>query len=623
MEYIFPIMFFYIFIIKFNLSIERNKTHIYSNNIIKLSQYNLRYINFANNSDGDMIFYSTAFGSTTDRVFYGFKKNGRPFFQNESNYFLLINANKSLEQNKYESKTIFIKPFYNCQKEYLMSVGKIYSYVEIYDFDNNNKIYEKRINDFSSSNAVESYRNEAIFLESNNTGNYYLFGFTINENIKKFSFQIHKFNITLDKFKKENTTIIIDLIDNAYYHKLGVSCFKTEQRKIMCFYLTNDNKYNIIVYDFNLNKNANYSTEKNIHEGANPFYKCIHLKKEIGVFSYYKNDIVPIFLFKKYENKNKTIINYNFGEIILNNTYKFINSILRNDIIKLEENKICFSSTENEKKKIYITLINLFENDTKYKIRYYLLNINEIHNIFFHLDISVHSYNNLIALGFSYCEQSNCEARNEHKSALMILNYPNRTDKSFDLFNHSIYNPNSTINDYSINLENEVRIDNNLFGYKFSSIIIKNILNCDNPKFMSYLKGDDIFQNYYLQKNERVKMKFELNENDEYEPFKCILQYYYKVKEPELNEYDIFPELIEGSNETDYIEREYQGKLTIYNISFNEKLTSSCSNYICDLCVKNNIINCPVEEYLLNNLFKNIPLFCMEYNFPYKIIFNN
>ena len=79
MEFIFSMIFFFIFINIFNLSIERNKTHIYSNNIFKLSKLNLRYINFANNSNGDIIFYSTTFPNSNYRAFYGLKKMEGPF----------------------------------------------------------------------------------------------------------------------------------------------------------------------------------------------------------------------------------------------------------------------------------------------------------------------------------------------------------------------------------------------------------------------------------------------------------------------------------------------------------------------------------------------------------------
>ena len=171
------ISFLHIFIIIFifSKSITRNKTHIFSESIIKFKEKDFRYVNFANNSNGDMVFYSNAYPNNKTRLFYGFKKNGRPFFKNEE-YFYTFES-KILEQKKFESKIIFIKPNNTCQKEYLMSVGKEKSIVEIYDFDKY-RMYEKSIEQFSNLDVVLSYKNEAFFIKNNYNENFYLFGFT-------------------------------------------------------------------------------------------------------------------------------------------------------------------------------------------------------------------------------------------------------------------------------------------------------------------------------------------------------------------------------------------------------------------------------------------------------------
>ena len=182
MEFFFSISLFQIFMIIFifSKSVERNKTHIYSNNINILSGYNLRYVNFASNSDGDMIFYSTSYPDSPLRAFYGLKNNGRPFFKNEK-YSDFIKSDKS-PQNKFESKILFIKINNYCEEEYLISVGKADSYVEIYDFGNNIAYY-RLIDVFSelNPNPILSLRNEAIILDKNTSGNYYLFGFTFKK----------------------------------------------------------------------------------------------------------------------------------------------------------------------------------------------------------------------------------------------------------------------------------------------------------------------------------------------------------------------------------------------------------------------------------------------------------
>ena len=47
------------------------------NNIIRIGDKNCKYVSFASYSNGDMIVETT---STSKRIFYGIKSNGRPFF---------------------------------------------------------------------------------------------------------------------------------------------------------------------------------------------------------------------------------------------------------------------------------------------------------------------------------------------------------------------------------------------------------------------------------------------------------------------------------------------------------------------------------------------------------------
>ena len=88
-------------------------------NIILLKENNFSYLSFANYSNGDMIFSSTANYKTEKRIFYGFKKNGRPFFQNETSYFYSMNSAKEISsEQKFESDSIVIKLSDGSEKEY-------------------------------------------------------------------------------------------------------------------------------------------------------------------------------------------------------------------------------------------------------------------------------------------------------------------------------------------------------------------------------------------------------------------------------------------------------------------------------------------------------------------------
>ena len=209
--------------------IEYNKRKI--SNIILFEQ-DFKYLSFANYSNGDMIFSSTAYPENKKRIFYGFKKNGRPFFQKETKYFYSIS---STNKKKFESDTLVIKLSGENQKEYLLSTGNKESLVEIYDFENN-ETYKKSMDNFAKNNVV-SLRNMGIFLYSDNNSNYYLFGFIIKgvDNLK-YSLQIHNFS-TIENFNNSETFNNSTEIDNSYKDENGISCFITENQIIMCFYL--------------------------------------------------------------------------------------------------------------------------------------------------------------------------------------------------------------------------------------------------------------------------------------------------------------------------------------------------------------------------------------------------
>ena len=146
----------------------------------------------------------------------------------------------------------------------------------------------------------------------------------------------------------------------------------------------------------------------------------------------------------------------------------------------------------------------------------------------------------------------------------MLFSYHNSTDSSFDLYEFLINN-NSTIKDFSVNLENEVKIENNIFGYVFDSILIQNISNCLNPKLISSLNNYNIESNTSLLKGELIKLKF--NDNN-YSSFNYTIEYIPVLTEPDLKAYDQYPIYIEGQNETsnELMKEKYKGRLTYYNI---------------------------------------------------------
>jgi hypothetical protein len=323
------------------------------------------------------------------RIFYGFKKNGRhllngsyfySFEMNVTNEIKEINeTNKTiLYRNKYEGESLVIRENRNItdKKEYLMSLSKKFSFVEIYDFEKE-ITYKKDLNIFANCTfPIFSYRHAFIPLLSNDTNYYYLFGFINNQS--RFIIQKHLFNSVQD-FESEDTLIKNITINNfkAKVPTSGLSCFQTEQEFIICFFLTLNSNFVLAAYNTNLDEIKNISLSLKIeNSNNNPFYKCLHLKGEIGIFTFYNNSF-PVLLVLEYNNNsgfNNIIpeINLNITE---NNETHLDDDLLLNDMIKISENKIYYCSTEKSKETIYIISIYLYNNT--YKIRYYLINIKE------------------------------------------------------------------------------------------------------------------------------------------------------------------------------------------------------------------------------------------------------
>ena len=579
------------------------------NNIIDLEMTHFKYVNLASYSNGDLILQVDPYPADEIRRFLGFKKNGRNFFEgkaeNQFNYIYSKNVSQNIN-GKFESTNIVIKlnGNVNNKKEYLISLSKEDSYVEIYDFEND-KIYQKHLYDFSGLSYINSYQNVAIPLPSSNNEHYYLFGFIGETNKEQFVVQKHIFN-SLDNFSNEATvknTLKISDFYSIDQKDTGFSCFQTKLLIIICFFLTSDKKYFIVAYDDNLNKKTEINFQPNDIFFNQIFYKCIHLKEEVGIFIYYnkyKKYYYPVLLFKEYNNLPQ-IINYSISEIILNTIeIQYDPYLFLNDLIKLKNNKICFCSPNYEvKDKLYIVIINLFLN-SKYKIRYYLIDLYNLYSHKIDLYLRVHKYNNFISIAFDYSNDKNekCDGSSwgDYCAALLIFSYyPNSTDNS--LFLDEYLKNNLTLSYININLENEVRIENNIFGNIFSGIEIINLQNCDNLKIKSSLHNDNIYSSYTLKKDEVIKLEFS---GISYDAFTCNLQYSYKITEPDLNEYDRYPIVLNGTaNETNsnFEKEEYIGRLTYFYIILKEDLSNECNNYNCLLCFKNNKDFCMECKY--------------------------
>ena len=559
-----------ILLLKFNFSFPQ-----IINNIIKLGGKNFRYNHFSLNSKGDMIIDTTANPGNNERRFFGLKKNGRAYFYDENNKetpyrSLFANNLENEKQQKLEgeSKFIIISNHNLTEiKEYLLSFSKLDNYMELYDFDSNEIIAVKTSQIFKHN--IVSDINTFIKSESkiDNVRNYYI-GYIYEDN-NEYSFYILRCYFTSTNLQNQgyhrDTGSRKSTINKAIS-----SCFETEALKLACFYQKNDKKYAIVTISESFDITSIITTILIASEDINTFFKAIHFKKEIGVFIYYESisDTYPKVSLKYCKDTDYKFYNYkNYGEISLNKM-SFNSYAMMNDIIKLDDNKICFISISTDKNSLILVIFNFYNEDNYMKIRYYTYEMYSNYKIKFFNDLRIFSFNGFISVAFSHCPQSKCSDYDDlHYSSLIIFNYPNiTTDQNVNLLEY-IYITNNKFEDFNFILDENLncKIENNIFGYSCKGI---KILNYPENTTLKYKKNNKIVEkNSFLIEKEDLFLFFE--EREEYKGMNYTIEYAFVVIEPEYSIINTYTSDIDDSygnslEKNFYMKKEYIGRTAFF-----------------------------------------------------------
>ena len=425
------------------------------NNIIVIGDYDFRYVTFASYPNEDMVIETTSYPPKSTRKFYGIKRNGRPLFIKNSIETPYYTADVGNEVGNFESTSIIVKTTDN--KEFFLSISKLECAAEMFNFQTD-KILRNKVFKFSGNYYVYSLRHSLVHMTTPDN-NKYLFAFIGNENyiynayFKEYTFDSYA-NFRDSKFYKE-----VGSSDIGYTYGYGISCFETKNRLILCFFIKlKDNNYYYMILKYTTDEK--YTIKFNLKDKEKDqsiFYKGIHLKGEVGVFAYYDyvNSSSQIYIiFMEYINGFNNYIT-NDHKIALNLPNP-LNNLLLNDLIKMNENKICFASVPSDRNTIDIVIINLFDNK-KIKIRYYSIPSFSLYNYKILLDIRIHAYKNIIAFGSSFCYNEKCEVDGDtHNSSLILFSYPNATDYTLDLEQYLFDNNNISINNLTIDLKDHI-----------------------------------------------------------------------------------------------------------------------------------------------------------------------
>ena len=382
---------------------------------------------------------------------------------------------------------------------------------------------------------------------------------------------------------------------NAY--GLHISCFQSPKYFLYCLYLTKQNEeiyFNLTKYASNFTNKVSYDFVSNVDD-ENNFFKCIHYKDEILAIAYYQNFtnvLYPIILFKEFNYAEQIFEDYISSESNKNGIKlgkkEFCNDILLNDFIKLDDDKFVFSAIVLDKQTIYIIVINIF-GEKKVKIRYYSIKSFELYHFKISHELRLKNFNNYVALAFSYSNETE-SGDSEQYSSLILLSYPNSTDQDINLAEYIVKN---NLFDFEIDLNKEVKIENNIFGYIFSNIIIRDLLISNDYKvYSSKNTATSILSNHPLGLNENIIIKPKEG-STYYNIFVCTITYYFNITEPELTDYNNYPEYFEGDDDEVFESKEYSGRISNYIITLEEQLTSiGCYDGRCNICYKNKLTQC-------------------------------
>ena len=574
------------------------------NNVIFIGNEYSTFTLFGRYSNGDILIFVEDNAYSPHRFFYGLKKNGRPLFTDTNNdetpYISMVSENTNTDNYLKEGCIITTN---SDNKEYFLSIGKGTHYAELYDFENN-KIYSKKVDALAGAFIYNTIGFSMNRQEENN-GYSFLLGSIIykyHDRKNSYSFILQKYVINSKESLENDSDLLKYTTSELTDLSLFVSCFETTLKNIVCFYSNAtkiDNQwyknYIIIAYDSNL-------LEKNIIKEIlatetefTLFFKCLHIKDEAGLFFYYFYEKIysaiyyPVFTFK----------NLTSSEFI--DSFPEINEIkldfddletdeLQNDLVKLSENNFVFAGSSKNHKIIHLFMISIFQNNgNKIKIRFYQINL-ELFNFYFDISIKVFSYNELLLLSFNFCYEI-CYSDSLHYAVNFFLSYPNSTDVSLNIIDELTQN-----NFVLVNFSKYVAIQNNVFGLVFSSILIKNFENCINIDFSSSIENEDIKPIYELKKNESAIAKLSFVDHEQ---INCKIEYALEVTEPDCDEYDQYPTIInttfgDDKDIFDKLKNKYEGKTSYYFLKTSEKLTNDCIDNNCGLCLtdKNTCIVC-------------------------------
>ena len=590
------------------------------NNLIIIPYY-YRGGQFVTYKDGTMIIEYANDNSEgvnpEDRLFYGLKKNGRNYFQDDNAQKIVKIETSLTEKGRYEARNIlvYLEDDTERGKQYLFSTSAYDTLTELHDIEAGTyKVASTR--PFWEVGVLDIFSYQYSFMEiQENNQNIYFLAFTQHE-----SDQIEERNTDGSINKKDYSKTItikkfgIKSFDLNDYHKIGtkniydnfnnriVSAFIMEQSNIIVlFYLKSfdanfkdfkNAKYAIKFYDYNLNEkneivlSENYVSDPKIGEGM--FFKGLYIKENYAAFLYYTKGTEETFI-----QFNVTTLVLNNGEYSFNTKieenkgYYFLPDITTNEFIKINDDRLAFIANQEykvdsaTKYKFFIILYDLYNtySNAKRRLFYY-----ELDKYRFMKELTAYVYNGFLV--FTSTAIIPDESNSNYLSILTFFGYPNGTDFEVDIFPYLMDTGSIThSNIFSDLLMPRMKIENNIFGYEKVEKI--NLVSIPDELLFYNITGgvqdeNPLPNNTFFDANHKLYQNRLINKTDRY----YYLDYQYIVKETTYNNFYSTETVDIPNNEPGYDGSTYyeQNRKTFYGRT-NRLKFKLCYNF-CGTCIE-------------------------------------
>ena len=563
------------------------------NDIILLDYDKFRYGSFTINSKGDMIFECSVEAAKGLRLFYRLKQDGNFYFENENGEKIptktIIVKNGDYSPLRYESQIFSV--LLNNNEEYLISISLYEGTTEYYNLENSNYSFISTIN--FTNYDIHSYLGNIIEIQNGGTREYlhtFIGQEKTDRNQNNFYLTSQKYSFSSNRISLNNGyTINEQLKKRLSQMPRIVSNFKINNILVF-FYLNNfDGTDNFVIelYDNNF-QSKNSSTIGSIEGNYFPyryegiFYKGIYIKNNIGAFMFYKSNtnLVPRIRIYEINNDYTFTEKFNFD---LDSPGDLNTGPILNDMIKISDKRFSFIGSSNDRTKLYIILFDFYDNDKKIKERIYKINLFDLYNYKIYRELAIISFNNFLTLSASACTTSTCDSNSNYFSFIIIFGYINGTESNINIsdFLSEFNDINNNKNIIDSLLEN-IKIDNNIFGYEFEKqiklITIPDELlfyNIEDGVETQVNEGGILKHDYKISQSNNVKMR-----NKTY-----YFEFQFIAQEPEINKFNEYTISIITENkigyENNWVQENFE-RQTFYGKKI--KIEFKLCYELCDTC---------------------------------------